>query len=745
MNEHPLKKTLRHIAEEEFPPGTDLWPEIQQAMERANPKRNEMAIRFSNFTRAVAFGAMLVLLTLGLAWVLSSAGPQPVASPTATPAITQTISSEELITEVPIPSSQYLFDDPLKSFISHQESSLLFGPGWLHLKTQIHDPRAQLPNGVLIAEEFIQENWYLLNEQSQVIQSISIMTTLDGEIIQVVVITNGLTHNLTFGTSGVSDPFTPDLFYGFVNLINDLMVSPVEPNPANKFIFTELYNENKTVGYKFVLHTEEVEWQAILDSDTGKLTSLNEYHFSGDPLRKDLFSSYTPEIQERVDQPPADILAYLDMESVPYTDGTPSLPAPVTYIVQEGDTCLQIATIYNVSVQSIITLNKLSSSCTLVVGQELQIPTPTPSANYQIYRNSGIEKILAGDLEGGLLDLDKAEKIQGLDGDAAYYADLASQYLLGVSFWEVDWEQAVYYFGQVAHWEPGLHDGTGFTAGDRYVTVLETYISQLINEQNWCEALRYHKKLEVFDPAKATESVFQTTRTELTDQCLIQKPPLISMDSTSETIRQALIDNKANWRTIFVEVMITHTDGNATTLTYGRVWFVTPDKGRGMYDIHNDNLVDRFVFTNNTIQTTFDFNPDAEPRWIETTQILDTLPSPLLSILDPGPAFAMNGTQSSGGNFNPTGTETIAGRETLIVEWSDDTGVLKDRLWIDIFTGVVLKWENLREGYLDTLDGEQYLMDAKVEVLDVLYDEKYWDEMLFNPMLPDEPIYMKYP
>ncbi|HNB54981.1 MAG TPA: LysM domain-containing protein, partial [Anaerolineales bacterium] len=113
MNEHPLKKTLRHIAEEEFPPGTDVWPEIQQAMERANPKRNEMAIRFSNFTRTVAFGAMLVLLMLGLVWVLSNTYTQP-AKVTAE----NTPSSElpQLVaTSTPVPTVTFVPTKPESS------------------------------------------------------------------------------------------------------------------------------------------------------------------------------------------------------------------------------------------------------------------------------------------------------------------------------------------------------------------------------------------------------------------------------------------------------------------------------------------------------------------------------------------------------------------------------------------------------------------------------------------------------
>ncbi|MCB9134663.1 MAG: LysM peptidoglycan-binding domain-containing protein [Anaerolineales bacterium] len=538
MNEHPLKKILRHLAEEEFPPGTDLWPEIQQAMERAHPKRNEMAIRFSNFTRAVAFGAMLVLLTLGLVWVLSNTSAQPA----------------KVTTEITPPS--------------------------------------ELPQ----------------------------------------------------------------------------LVATSTPVPTVTFV---------------------------------------------------------PTINSQV--------------SAPYLH-----PTPISYIVGGDDTCIIIATFFKVSVQSIIDLNKLSSSCTLKAGQALLIPvpTPTPGANYETLRNSGIEKILAGDLEGGLLELDKAEKIQGLDGDAAYYADLASQYLIGVSFWDVDWEQAVYYFGQVAHYEPGLHDSTGFTAGDRYVTALDTYISQLVAEQDWCKALTYHNKLEQFTPEKITESEFQTSKTELVNQCAIQKPPLITMDSASDTIRQTLIDSKLNWTTLFADVMITRMDGDMTTHKHARIWFVAPDKGREMYDFENDNLVDKFVFMNNTIRTTFNLNLGSKPLWTKTTEVLDFLPSPSVSILDPGTTFAVNGMHTTGGTFRPTSPDTIAGRETLIVEWSDDAGILKDRLWIDIYTGVVLKWENLREGYMDTYEGTEYLRDAKIEVLEIVYDERYREDILFNPELPDEPIYM---
>lgn len=58
---------------------------------------------------------------------------------------------------------------------------------------------------------------------------------------------------------------------------------------------------------------------------------------------------------------------------------------PVLYSVQQNDTCGSIAAIFNVSVQSIVLENSLSSDCGLFIGQQLNVPqptfTPTPQAS----------------------------------------------------------------------------------------------------------------------------------------------------------------------------------------------------------------------------------------------------------------------------------------------------------------------------------------------------------------------------
>lgn len=59
-------------------------------------------------------------------------------------------------------------------------------------------------------------------------------------------------------------------------------------------------------------------------------------------------------------------------------------PLPnLEYVVQAGDSCVDVAAIFGVSVQSIILENNLSANCNLFEGQVLAVPQPTPTASPQ--------------------------------------------------------------------------------------------------------------------------------------------------------------------------------------------------------------------------------------------------------------------------------------------------------------------------------------------------------------------------
>jgi tetratricopeptide (TPR) repeat protein len=104
-------------------------------------------------------------------------------------------------------------------------------------------------------------------------------------------------------------------------------------------------------------------------------------------------------------------------------------------------------------------------------------------------RNRAKQKILnEADLEGGVYDLGLAQRFGVMDAEGQSLYNWSTYYITGASFWEIDWAQATYYFGQVAPYAPNLHDKSGMTAMERYRTALVRYASQLLNQKQFCKA-----------------------------------------------------------------------------------------------------------------------------------------------------------------------------------------------------------------------------------------------------------------
>ncbi len=79
-------------------------------------------------------------------------------------------------------------------------------PGWVHVHTEIVSDtdmgnNGVLPNGVAIPLHQINDAWYLLNEENLVVESVFIMQTTNGDIVQVGTYKNGVGNN-----SVIDDP-----------------------------------------------------------------------------------------------------------------------------------------------------------------------------------------------------------------------------------------------------------------------------------------------------------------------------------------------------------------------------------------------------------------------------------------------------------------------------------------------------------------------------------------------------------
>ena len=108
---------------------------------------------------------------------------------------------------------------------------------------------------------------------------------------------------------------------------------------------------------------------------------------------------------------------------------------------------------------------------------------------YFVLRNYGYDLLTKqGNLEGGIYHFTLAERFGPLDRDAAGLREGARYYLIGASFWELDWQQALFYFDQVYRGWSGLWDGT-FTATERYYYASMRYGDQLFQQGDACGAV----------------------------------------------------------------------------------------------------------------------------------------------------------------------------------------------------------------------------------------------------------------
>lgn len=133
-------------------------------------------------------------------------------------------------------------------------------------------------------------------------------------------------------------------------------------------------------------------------------------------------------------------------------------------------------------------------------------------------RNRGMDKIgKLADLEGGMYDLALAERFSPLDTQAQNYKIWASLYITGASFWELDWAQAVSYFAQIAPQLPGLTDGSGMTAIERYRRSLIGYGDFLMNEDACASIDQYLLALSI-SPDPAVEEALVNAEQECNPQ-----------------------------------------------------------------------------------------------------------------------------------------------------------------------------------------------------------------------------------
>jgi hypothetical protein len=117
---------------------------------------------------------------------------------------------------------------------------------------------------------------------------------------------------------------------------------------------------------------------------------------------------------------------------------------------------------------------------------------------YFALRNYGYDLITKqGNLEGGIYQFTLAERFGPLDRDSNGLREGARYYLIGASFWELDWAQALQYFNQIAGY--GLWDGT-MTVSERIHFASMRYGDQLLEGGDSCGAVGQYENAQVIAP-----------------------------------------------------------------------------------------------------------------------------------------------------------------------------------------------------------------------------------------------------
>jgi len=163
--------------------------------------------------------------------------------------------------------------------------------GWVHVEeTTVYDIDQEnngiLPDGKMIPLSYINDSWYHINDEGLVDQSVSMMKSDTGEILQTTIFSNNVSWSSSANEDTAQGPFyLGALDYNFAADVQDILSrQSVQPEFVNEKesiksgISTFAVNEKLdpallTVDYKMPVYS--VSTFASFDNTTGFLTELN--------------------------------------------------------------------------------------------------------------------------------------------------------------------------------------------------------------------------------------------------------------------------------------------------------------------------------------------------------------------------------------------------------------------------------------------------------------------------------------
>jgi Tol biopolymer transport system component len=233
------------------------------------------------------------------------------------------------------------------------------------------------------------------------------------------------------------------------------------------------------------------------------------------------------------------------------------------------------------------------------------------------------------------------------------------------------------------------------------------------------------------------------TNTSASSSDLSTAPVILTVDSTSEQIQHTMIESAGKWANIRMDGVITWYDssgsGQPPQIFREQTWIdqLTPrfraaleQEGGGQRTLklsdgqkmYNVNLVTGQTETTDLPEFAHagQYIPPVQEGVASPNPLWGQIGTPLSEM-----AFSADFAQNKG-TFKPLSLETIAGRETLVVEWTYVSNSLPSfKAWLDTRTAVILKLQEFAKEGGTVLQGERV-------VNNVAYNESF-EASLFDP------------
>ena len=224
--------------------------------------------------------------------------------------------------------------------------------------------------------------------------------------------------------------------------------------------------------------------------------------------------------------------------------------------------------------------------------------------------------------------------------------------------------------------------------------------------------------------------------------------PGLSLNSTSEEIRRAMLESTTNWHTIWMDGTFIGYDPGATEappVLREQVWVDLPTSRFRSLTGYVDGPMEKLKASDGAavlemnLQTGHSQSnplPDlgTEKQFVPEYQPGYAYPQPLwgqmgttVSLL----AFPSDFAQSEG-TFKPLAMERVAERETLVVEWTYVQNDLPSwKAWLDTETAVILKMQHFGKEGAGTVQSETVINQ-------VVYDADFHDSLFRAPSTPPQ-------